>query len=181
MKYENDMYNVSKVLIDEKEIEHIVSQLGEKITKDYKGRELVVVGILKGSFMFLADLVRHIDVPVYIDFLGLSSYGDATKSSGIVKITRDFSHPIDGKDVLIVEDIIDTGLTIKYLMENIKTRNPKSVEICTLLYKTAKADTDVPIKYIGKKIEDFFVVGYGLDVAGQYRHLPYIGIVEKNK
>ena len=152
-----------------------VQVLGRDITRDYAGRSLVVVGVLKGSFIFLADLVRAIDLPISVDFIGISSY-QGTKSSGVVQITSDLTRPIEGQHVLLVEDIVDTGLTMKYLLENLATRRPASVRICALLEKPARAKVQVPIDYKGFVIDDVFVVGYGLDWDGKLRNLPFVGI-----
>lgn len=167
-----------KVLISEERIRSRVAELGAEITADYKGRDLVVVGVLNGSFVFLADLVRAIALPIRCDFLGLSSYGSATESSGVVAITKDLGGPVEGRDILIVEDIIDTGLTMAYLMENLATRKPASVRIASLLSKPARRQVDVKIDYLGFTVEDQFVIGYGLDHAGLYRNLPYVGLEE---
>ena len=164
-----------KVLLSEEKIHQRVNALGKEITHAYRGKDLVLVGVLKGAFVFLSDLTRAIDLPLQIDFLGLSSYGDSTKTSGVVKITHDLTQPIEGKDVLVVEDIVDTGLTLSYLLENFRTRHPKTVKICTLLYKPSNTIKKVPLDYVGFKIEDKFVIGYGLDIAEKYRNLPYIG------
>jgi hypoxanthine phosphoribosyltransferase len=166
-------------LISEAALAARISELGEQITQDYAGQELVCVGVLKGSFLFMADLVRKIKLPLSVDFLGLSSYGEKTVSSGVVKITQDFSNPIEGKSVLVVEDIIDTGLTMQYLLANLATRKPHSVRICTLLHKPANQRVPVPIDYTGFTIDNYFVVGYGLDLAELYRNLPYIGHIVK--
>jgi hypoxanthine phosphoribosyltransferase len=139
----------------------------------------VVVGILKGCFVFMADLVRRIDLPVTCQFLGISSYGSATSSSGVVQITSDMTESIENKDVLIVEDIIDTGLTMRYLLDNFATRKPKSLRICCLLEKPDNAAIKVPIDYVGFRIPNAFVVGYGLDLAGYYRNLPYVGVINE--
>ena len=152
-----------------------IAELGAEITNSYQGRELCVIGVLNGCMLFYSDLVRHIDLPITCDFLGLSSYGADTKSSGVVKVTKDLSHSIAGKDVLIVEDIVDTGLTLSYLKNNLSTRNPASLRICSLLSKPARRKIDIDVEYIGFSIEDYFVVGYGLDLDGKYRNLPYIG------
>lgn len=167
-----------KVLLTADQIHTRIRELGKEITREYKGQELVMVGVLKGAFMFLSDLVRAIDLPLKIDFLGLSSYGDSTKTSGVVKITHDLTQPIEGKNVLVVEDIVDTGLTLSYLMENFRTRHPMSVNICTMLYKPSNTIKSVALKHVGFKIEDKFVIGYGLDLAEKYRNLPYIGYLE---
>jgi hypoxanthine phosphoribosyltransferase len=170
-------YKEARVLFSAEKIRERITEMGKEITRDYKGKELVVVGILKGSFMFMADLVRAVDLPLHVDFLGLSSYGDDTKTSGVVKITSDLSKPIDHMHVLIVEDIIDTGLTMQYLLDNLKTRNPASVKICSLLEKPENARTKIDIAYKGFVIPNEFVVGFGLDYAGLYRNLPYIGVL----
>jgi len=156
-----------------------VADLGAQITRDYAGRNLVLVGVLKGSFVFLSDLMRAIDLPLRVDFLGVRSYGEGTESSGVVQITQDLSRPIEHEDVLIVEDIVDTGLTIAHLMDLLRTRAPASIKVCSLLHKPARAKVKIGIDYLGFTIEDRFVVGYGLDFAERYRNLPYIGVVER--
>lgn len=157
-----------------------VAELGAQITHDYAARDgdIVVIGVLKGSVIFLADLARHIAAPIYMDFIGISSYGDETVSSGVVQITQDLSRPIEGKHVIVVEDIVDTGHTVAYLMENLKTRRPASVALCSLLHKPERSEREVAIDYLGFTIPNKFVVGYGLDVAQQYRNLPFIGYVQ---
>ena len=165
-----------EVLFSEAVLQQRIAELGAQITHDYQGRNLCVIGILKGCFLFLADLVRHIDLPLTTEFIGISSYGDATESSGVVKITADVTKPIADFDVLIVEDIIDTGLTMRYLLDNLTTRRPRSVRVCTLLHKPDNAKAVVPIDYVGFAIPNEFVIGYGLDLAGRYRNLPYIGV-----
>jgi hypoxanthine phosphoribosyltransferase len=158
-----------------------VCELGEQLTADYgpstKGNEVIVIGVLKGSVIFLSDLIRAMSIPVFIDFIGISSYGDATASSGVVQITQDLSRPIEGKHVIVVEDIVDTGHTVHYLIENLGTRRPASVKLCSLLHKPARAERQIHIDYLGFTIENKFVVGYGLDWAQKYRNLPYIGVV----
>ena len=167
-------------MISADEIKKRVAELGRTIADDYrdKGDALVLVGVLKGSILFLADLCRQIDLPLQIDMIGIASYGDTTKSSGVVQITADLTRPIAGKDVIIVEDIVDTGLTMHYLLENFRTRQPKSLKICSLLHKPDRTVVKVPIDYLGFTIPDQFVVGYGLDFAQKYRNLPFIGIVD---
>ena len=156
-----------------------VRELGAKIASDYRDRRLVVVCVLKGSFVFASDLVRAIDLPhVRVEFLGVRSYGEGTESSGVVQITSDLSRPIEDEDVLLVEDIVDTGLTVAHLLELLRTRLPRSIKVCTLLHKPARSCTPVPIDYLGFTIEDRFVVGYGLDRAEAYRNLPYIGVLD---
>jgi hypoxanthine phosphoribosyltransferase len=157
-----------------------VRELGAQITKDYKDRSLVLVCVLKGSFVFASDLMRAIDLPLRVDFLGVRSYGEGTESSGVVQITQDLSRPIEHEDVLLVEDIVDTGLTIAHLMDLLRTRQPHSIKVCSLLHKPARARIAVKVDYLGFTIEDKFVVGYGLDFAEKYRNLPYIGIVERS-
>ena len=166
------------VLISEEEIRRRIQELGAQIARDYQGKDMIAVCVLKGSFPFFADLVRAIDLPLECDFLGLSSYGSATRTSGVVKITSDLTRAIGDKNVLVVEDIVDTGLTMNYLLENLWTRRPASVKVCSLLYKPANTVLDVPIDYLGFTIEDRFVIGYGLDLDQKYRNLPYIGYLE---
>jgi hypoxanthine phosphoribosyltransferase len=163
------------VLIPEADVRARVRALGAQITGDYAGRSLVVVGVLKGSFIFLADLVRAIDLPLTVDFIGISSY-QGTSSTGVVQITSDLGRPIEGKDVLLVEDIVDTGLTMRYLLENLATRGPASVKVCALLEKPTRARVKIPIDYRGFVIGDEFVVGYGLDWDGRMRNLPFVGV-----
>jgi hypoxanthine phosphoribosyltransferase len=156
-----------------------VRELGAQITQDYRDRRLVIVSVLKGSFVFTADLARAIDSDTMrVEFLGVRSYGEGTNTSGVVQITQDLLKPIEGEDVLIVEDIVDTGLTIAHLLELFKTRRPASLKVCSLLHKPARAKVQVPVHYLGFTIEDRFVVGYGLDWAERYRNLPFIGVVE---
>jgi hypoxanthine phosphoribosyltransferase len=157
-----------------------VKELGAQITRDYAGRSLVLVGVLKGSFIFAADLARQIDLPLRIDFLGVRSYGEGTESTGVVQIVNDLSKPIEGEDVILVEDIVDTGLTVAHLMDLFRTRRPASVKVCSLLHKPARARVSVNIDYLGFTIEDKFVVGYGLDFAEKYRNLPYVGVIERS-
>ncbi|MCK6588817.1 MAG: hypoxanthine phosphoribosyltransferase [Polyangiaceae bacterium] len=169
--------NVSTLLSAE-EIAARVRELGAQITRDYKDRRLVLVCVLKGSFIFTADLCRAIDLPLRIEFLGVRSYGEGTSSSGVVQITQDLSKPIEGEDILIVEDIVDTGLTIAHLLDLFRTRKPSTLKVCALLHKPARTKIEVPISYLGFTIPDRFVVGYGLDWAERYRNIPFIGVVE---
>ena len=169
-----------ETLIDQDRIAARVKALGAQITEDYAGRELVLVCVLKGSFLFCADLARAIDLPLAIEFLGLKSYGDSLTTSGVVQITSDLSRPVAGKDLLIVEDIVDTGLTMAYMRKNLATRGPRSVKLCALLHKPARARVDTPIDYLGFEIDDIFVVGYGLDWGERYRNLPFVGAVRQN-
>jgi hypoxanthine phosphoribosyltransferase len=165
-------------LLSTEQIAARVRELGAQITRDYEGRRLVLVSVLKGSFIFTADLCRAIDTQLRIEFLGVRSYGEGTSTSGVVQITQDLSKPIEGEDILIVEDIVDTGLTIAHLLELFHTRHPASIKVCSLLHKPARTKVEVPIDYLGFTIEDRFVVGYGLDWAERYRNLPFIGVVE---
>jgi hypoxanthine phosphoribosyltransferase len=165
-------------LLSTEQIAARVRELGAQITKDYVDRRLVLVSVLKGSFIFTADLCRAIDTQLRIEFLGVRSYGEGTSTSGVVQITQDLSKPIEGEDILIVEDIVDTGLTIAHLLELFHTRHPASIKVCSLLHKPARTKVEVPIDYLGFTIEDRFVVGYGLDWAERYRNLPFIGVVE---
>jgi len=159
------------------QIARLVRELGAQIERDYQDKDLVLLGVLKGSYIFISDLARAIDLPLTIDFIGLSSYGEATESSGVVKITSDLAKPIERKHVLIVEDIVDTGLTMRYLLDNLATRRPASVKLCTLLLKPSRARTRIPIDYLGFQVEDRFVVGYGLDADDKYRNVPFIGVL----
>ena len=167
-----------RVLLDEERIRARVREMGAQITAAHTGRDVVLVTVLKGSFVFAADLARAIDLPLSVDFLGLRSYGDGTETSGVVQITTDLSKSIEGKDVIVVEDIVDTGLTMKYLLENLETRRPRSVKLAALLHKPARTRVPVHIDWLGFTIDDVFVIGYGLDHAERHRNLPYIGVLE---
>ena len=166
-----------KVMISEEEIANKVEELAKKIESDYKGEQLLVVGILKGASVFVSDLIRKINLDVNIDFMSVSSYGNGSKSSGTVRILKDLDVDIAGKNVLIVEDIIDTGLTLSNLVRELQMRNPKSLRLCTLLDKPERRISNIPVDYVGFVIEDKFIVGYGIDWAEKYRNLPYIGSV----
>jgi len=165
-------------LLSREQIAVRVRELGEQITRDYAGRNLVLVCVLKGSFVFAADLARAIDLPLRIDFLGVRSYGQGTKTTGVVQITQDLERPIEHEDVLLIEDIVDTGLTMAHLVDLLRTRGPASVRICALLHKPIRTRVAVAIDYLGFTIDDRFVVGYGLDLDDRYRNLPYVGVVE---
>ena len=167
-------------MLPREEIQKRVSELGAQITKDYKEGALVLICVLKGSFVFAADLMRAIDLPLRVDFLGVRSYGEGTETSGVVQITQDLSRPIEHEDIVLVEDIVDTGLTIAHLMDLLRTRNPRSVKVCSLLHKPSRARIQVKVDYLGFTIEDKFVVGYGLDFAEKHRNLPFIGVVERS-
>lgn len=169
---------ISKVLFSEKQIQEVVTRIGEQISKDYAGKKVLLVSVLKGAFVFMADLVRAIEGHVEIDFMAVSSYGDGAKSSGIVRIIKDLGMPVEGRHVIIVEDILDSGLTLKYLLRNLSSRNPLSIEVATLLFKEGKQEADIRCKYVGLICPDEFVVGYGLDYNENYRNLSYIGILD---
>ena len=166
-----------EVLLAEAAIREKVEAIGRRIAADYAGRPLCLVGVLKGSFVFLADLVRAIDLPLTVDFIGISSYA-GTRPTGVVKITSDLVRPIEGLDVLLVEDIVDTGLTVRYLLDNLSTRRPASLKVCALLVKPSRAKVEVPVDYRGFEIPDRFVVGYGLDHDGRFRNLPFVAALE---
>jgi hypoxanthine phosphoribosyltransferase len=175
---DNMKEDVLRVLLSEDEIREKVRELGGKITADYKNSNLMLVTVLKGAVVFLADLMRQIDVPAEIDFMVVSSYGSGVKSSGVVKIVKDLDVPLAGKDILIVEDILDSGLTLSYIKELLESRGPRSIRIATLLDKPSRRKVDLQADYIGFSVPDEFVVGYGLDYANYYRNLPYIGILK---
>lgn len=170
--------DISKVLFSKEEIYKKVKELGTKITQDYEDKDLVIIGVLTGSIVFVSDLIREIDIPLEVSLIKVSSYGNSQVSSGIVKINQDTDINIEGKDVLIVEDIIDTGLTLKNLVELLTTRKPKSINICTMFDKPERRKVEIDVSYIGLKVPDEFIVGYGLDYAGKYRNLPYIGVLK---
>ncbi|GIU92116.1 MAG: hypoxanthine phosphoribosyltransferase [Acidimicrobiia bacterium] len=171
------MANV-RTLITAEQIAEKLAEMGRQITADYQGKDLLVVGVLKGAFMVMADLARHIDLPVEFDFMAVSSYGASTQTSGVVRILKDLDQEIAGRDVLIVEDIIDSGLTLNYLMKSLKVRKPASLEVAALLVKEGIQRVPLDVKYIGFRIGPEFVVGYGLDYAGKYRNLPFVGVIE---
>jgi hypoxanthine phosphoribosyltransferase len=166
-----------KPLITTEEIEAKLTELGAQITDDYKGESVLLVGVLRGAFMIMADLARKIDLPVEFDFMAVSSYGASTQTSGVVRILKDLDEEIEGRHVLIVEDIIDSGLTLNYLLKSLKVRKPASLEIATLLLKEGIQRVPIDVKYVGFAIGPEFVVGYGLDYAGKYRNLPYVGVM----
>lgn len=167
-----------KVLLTEEEVDAKIQQIGEQISKDYAGRQVHLVCVLKGGSFFMCELAKRISIPVSLDFMSVSSYGGETKSSGVVRIVKDLDEPLAGKDVLIVEDIVDSGRTLNYLMEMLKDRKPSSLRLCTLLDKPERRVVNVKVDYTGFQIPDEFVVGYGLDYDQRYRNLPYIGVVE---
>jgi hypoxanthine phosphoribosyltransferase len=170
-------HDISRVLISEEELKNRVAEMGRMISQDYQGKRLMVVGVLKGSVVFMADLIRHITVPVEMDFMAVSSYGAGVKTSGVVKILKDLDRLIEGYHVLVVEDILDSGMTLGYLTEMLRDRGPASVRIATLLDKPDRRQVDIKPDYVGFTIPDEFVVGYGLDYAEVYRNLPYVGVL----
>ena len=170
-----------RVLISEDEVNEKIKKLGEQISKDYAGKSIHLICVLKGGAFIMCELAKRITVPVSMDFMSVSSYGNGTASSGAVRIVKDLDEPLEGKDVLIVEDIVDSGNTLHYLVEILKKRNPESIRICTLLDKPDRRVAEVQVDYVGFNIPDEFVVGYGLDYAQKYRNLPYIGVVEVDK
>jgi hypoxanthine phosphoribosyltransferase len=169
--------DVSEILIEEEALQRRIAELGEEISADYAGRDLLLIGVLKGAVFFMADLMRRLTVPCEIDFMAISSYGGQTDSSGVVRILKDLDTNIKGRDVLVVEDIIDSGLTLSYLMRNLRSREPASLEICALMTKPARREIDVPVRYVGFEIPNRFVIGYGLDFGERYRNLPYVGVL----
>ena len=171
--------DIKEILYSEEDLKSKIQEIGKIITKDYEGRELVLIGVLKGSVMFMSDLMKEIEIPCSMDFMAVSSYGNSTKSTGVVRILKDLDFGIEGKNVLIVEDIIDTGVTLKYLVEYLKARKPNSLEICSLLNKQERRTVDISAKYLGFEVPDSFLVGYGLDYAEKYRNLPFIGILKE--
>lgn len=179
MKHSQDLESdVAEVLLTEEQIDAKVAELGERISADYAGRELTLVSVLKGSLPFMADLMRRIKLPLRIDLMEVSSYGGtSTESSGLVRILKDLSAPIDGRHVLLVEDIIDTGLTLNYLLRYLRGKNPASIKVCSLLDKPARRLVEIPIDYVGFEIPDAFVVGYGLDFGEVYRNLRFVGVL----
>ncbi len=168
---------VGEVLIDETRLQSRIRALGAELSSDYADREVLLVGVLKGAVFFMADLMRSLTVPCEIDFMAISSYGASTDSSGVVRILKDLDINIEGRHVLVVEDIIDSGLTLSYLLRNLESREPASLEICALLTKPSRREIDVPVRYVGFEIPNKFVIGYGLDYAERYRNLPYVGVL----
>ena len=168
---------VGEILIDEETLQARIRELGVQISADYDGRDLLLVGVLKGAVFFMADLMRELTVPCEIDFMAISSYGAATDSSGVVRILKDLDINVAGRDVLVVEDIIDSGLTLSYLMRNLTARKPASLDVVALLTKPDRREIEVPVRYVGFEIPNRFVIGYGLDFAERYRNLPYIGVL----
>jgi hypoxanthine phosphoribosyltransferase len=170
---------IGETLVSSEDLQRRIGELGAEISRDYDGRDLVMVGVLKGAVLFLADLMRHLTVPCEIDFMAVSSYGSETDSSGVVRILKDLDAPIEGRDVLIVEDIIDSGLTLHYLMKNLRARNPRTLEVCALLTKPERRRVDLPIRYVGFEIPNRFAIGYGLDHGQRYRNLAYVAALKE--
>jgi hypoxanthine phosphoribosyltransferase len=171
---------VGEILVQRDELAHRVRELGEEISADYRGRDLFLVGVLKGAVFFLSDLMRHLEVSCEVDFMAVASYGSSTDSSGVVRILKDLDASIEGREVLIVEDIVDSGLTLSYLLRTLRARNPGSLEVCALLTKPERRKVELPIKYVGFEIPNRFAVGYGLDHAERFRNLPYVAVLEES-
>jgi hypoxanthine phosphoribosyltransferase len=165
---------IGEILVEEDRLAQRVRELAAEISRDYSGGDLLLVGVLKGAVFFLSDLMRHLEVPVEVDFMAVASYGSATKSSGVVRILKDLDAVIEGRDVLIVEDIVDSGLTLQYLLRNLAGRNPRTLEVCALLVKPERAKVELPTRYVGFEIPNRFAIGYGLDYSERYRNLPYV-------
>jgi hypoxanthine phosphoribosyltransferase len=172
---------IGEVVVSSEDLQRRVSELGAEISGDYEGRDLVMIGVLKGAVLFIADLMRGLTVPCEVDFMAVSSYGSSTDSSGVVRILKDLEAPIGGRDVLIVEDIIDSGLTLQYLLRNLRARNPGSLEVCALLTKPEWRRAELPIRYVGFEIPDRYVIGYGLDFAQRYRNLGYVAVLNEQR
>jgi hypoxanthine phosphoribosyltransferase len=171
--------SIGEALVTQDDLERRVKELGAEVSRDYDGKDLFLVGVLKGAVFFLSDLMRCIEVPCEVDFMAVASYGSSTDSSGVVRILKDLDATIEGKDVLIVEDIIDSGLTLSYLLRTLKAREPRSLEVCALLTKPERREVDLPIRYTGFEIPNKFVIGYGLDHAERYRNLPYVAVLQE--
>jgi hypoxanthine phosphoribosyltransferase len=169
---------VGDILVQSDELAHRVRELGDRISADYADRDLFLVGVLKGAVFFLSDLMRHLEVPCEVDFMAVASYGSSTDSSGVVRILKDLDSPIEGREVLIVEDIVDSGLTLSYLLRTLRARNPASLEVCALLTKPERRKVELPIKYVGFEIPNRFAIGYGLDFGERFRNLPYVAVLE---
>jgi hypoxanthine phosphoribosyltransferase len=168
---------IGDILVQRDELEHRVRELGAQISRDYADRQLLLIGVLKGAVFFVADLMRHLDVDCELDFMAVSSYGASTDSSGVVRILKDLDAPIENRDVLIVEDIVDSGLTLSYLFRMLRARGPASLEVCALLTKPERREIDLPIRYVGFEIPNCFAIGYGLDFGERYRNLPYVAVL----
>jgi hypoxanthine phosphoribosyltransferase len=165
---------IGEILVQADDLRHRIKELGREISRDYEGRDPLLVGVLKGAVFFLSDLMRELTVPCEVDFMAVASYGSATQSSGVVRILKDLEAPVEGREVLIVEDIVDSGLTLQYLLRNLESREPRSLEVCALLTKPARREVELPIRYVGFEIPNKFAIGYGLDYEERYRNLPYV-------
>ena len=172
--------DVGSILYSKEVLEERIKELGQEISKDYSGKKLIVVGVMKGANIFVADLIRHLDVDIILDFIVVSSYGQSTETTGVIRLIKDLDENIDSEHVLIVEDIVDSGLTLDYLVKNFYTRHPKSIKICTLLNKVERRQVDMTVDYIGFQVPDEFIVGYGIDYAERYRNLPYVGVLKRS-
>ena len=175
----SDDHAIGEILVPADDLKRRVTELAGEISRDYEGRDLVLVGVLKGAVFFLSDLMRQLEIPVEVDFMAVASYGSATKSSGVVRILKDLDAVIEGRDVLIVEDIVDSGLTLQYLLRNLGARNPRSLEVCALLIKPERRKVDLHTRYVGFEIPNRFAIGYGLDHAEQYRNLPFVAALKQ--
>jgi hypoxanthine phosphoribosyltransferase len=169
---------IGEILVQRDDLAHRVEELGKQISEEYRGRTLLLVGVLKGAMFFLSDLMRHLEVECEVDFMAVASYGSSTSSSGVVRILKDLDAPIEGRDVLIVEDIVDSGLTLSYLLRTLRAREPASLEVCALLTKPERRKVDLPIRYVGFEIPNRFVIGYGLDHVERFRNLPYVAVLD---
>src|SRR5918992_1022386 len=165
---------IGEILVQADELQHRITQMAAEVSRDYEGKDLLLIGVLKGAVFFLADLMRQLDIPCEVDFMAVASYGSSTDSSGVVRILKDLDAPLEGRDVLIVEDIVDSGLTLQYLLRTLEARKPASLEVCALLTKPDRRKIDLPARYVGFEIPDKFAIGYGLDYAERYRNLPYV-------
>jgi hypoxanthine phosphoribosyltransferase len=172
---------IGEVLVPSEDLQRRIGELGVEISRDYEGRDLVMIGVLKGAVLFIADLMRQLTVPCEVDFMAVSSYGSSTDSSGVVRILKDLEAPIEGRDVLIVEDIIDSGLTLQYLLRSLRARTPGSLEVCALLTKPARRRVELPIRYVGFEIPNRYVIGYGLDYAQRYRNLNFVAVLDEGR
>jgi hypoxanthine phosphoribosyltransferase len=170
---------VGEILVQRDDLQHRVRELAEQVSADYAGRSLLLVGVLKGAVFFLSDFMRHLDIPCEVDFMAVSSYGSQTDSSGVVRILKDLDAPIAGRDVLIVEDIVDSGLTLSYLLRTLRARDPATLEVCALLTKPERRKVELPIRYVGFEIPNRFAIGYGLDHAERFRNLPYVAVLQE--
>jgi hypoxanthine phosphoribosyltransferase len=170
---------IGEILVPAEDLDRRVQELAAEVSRDYRDKDLVLIGVLKGAVFFLSDLMRHIDIPVEVDFMAVASYGSATKSSGVVRILKDLDAVIEGRDILIVEDIVDSGLTLQYLLRNLQGRNPRSLEVCALLIKPERRKVDLRTRYVGFEIPDRFAIGYGLDYGERYRNLPYVAALNQ--